>query len=86
MHRAEFTIERAKKAGYTSQNAKYGTDPQAMLYARAASILCRQMAPEVLKGLSTVEEIGALAAFLASDAAASITGIALPVDGGWTAH
>jgi len=58
VHRAEFTIDRAKKAGYTSQNAKYGTDPQAMLYARAASILCRQMAPEVLKGLSTVEEIG----------------------------
>lgn len=58
VHRAEFTLDRAKKAGYTSQNAKYGTDPQAMLYARAASILCRQMAPEVLKGLTTVEEIG----------------------------
>lgn len=58
VHRAEFTIDRAKKAGYTSQNAKYGTDPQAMLYARAVSILCRQMAPEVLKGLSVVEEIG----------------------------
>ena len=38
------------------------------------------------KKFATVEEIGALAAFLASDAAASITGTALPVDGGWTAH
>jgi 3-hydroxybutyrate dehydrogenase len=31
-------------------------------------------------------ELGALAVFLCSDLAASITGIALPVDGGWTAH
>ena len=36
--------------------------------------------------VADVEELGALAVFLASDAAASITGIALPVDGGWTAH
>jgi 3-hydroxybutyrate dehydrogenase len=35
---------------------------------------------------ATVEEMGALAVFLCSDAAASITGTALPVDGGWTAH
>jgi 3-hydroxybutyrate dehydrogenase len=38
------------------------------------------------KKFATTEEIGALAAFLASDAAASITGTALPVDGGWVAH
>jgi 3-hydroxybutyrate dehydrogenase len=38
------------------------------------------------KKFATVEEMGALAAFLSSDLAASITGTALPVDGGWTAH
>ena len=34
----------------------------------------------------TAEEVGAAAVFLASDAARSITGIALPIDGGWTAQ
>ena len=37
-------------------------------------------------GALAFAELGALSVFLASDAAASITGIALPVDGGWTAH
>jgi 3-hydroxybutyrate dehydrogenase len=35
---------------------------------------------------ATPEQIGALAVFLCSDAAAQITGAPLPVDGGWTAQ
>lgn len=38
------------------------------------------------KSFVTPEQIGALALFLTSDAAAQITGIALPIDGGWTAQ
>jgi 3-hydroxybutyrate dehydrogenase len=34
----------------------------------------------------TTEQIGALAVFLCSNEAASITGAALPIDGGWTAQ
>ncbi|WP_412100175.1 hypothetical protein [Corynebacterium aurimucosum] len=45
-----WTIERAKKAGYTS-NKKYQTDPQAMLYAKAASEVSRKLAPDVLLGI-----------------------------------
>jgi len=44
------------------------------------------LAQQPNKRFASVEELGALSVFLASDAAASITGIALPVDGGWTAH
>lgn len=38
------------------------------------------------KRFATVEEMGALAVFLCGGLAASITGTAIPVDGGWTAH
>lgn len=46
---------RAEKAGY-GKKEKYLTDPQAMLYARAASGVCRQMAPDVLAGLAYSQE------------------------------
>ncbi len=34
----------------------------------------------------TTDQIGALVVFLGSEAAAQITGVALPIDGGWTAQ
>ncbi len=44
------------------------------------------LAPQATKQFVTVEQLGGLALFLTSDAASQITGAALPVDGGWTAH
>lgn len=44
------------------------------------------LADQPNKKFATTEELGELAAFLCSQAAQSITGAALPVDGGWTAH
>jgi 3-hydroxybutyrate dehydrogenase len=60
--------------------------------ARAHAIPRERVVRDVLlkeqpnKRFATVEEMGALTVFLCSEAAASITGTALPVDGGWTAH
>jgi 3-hydroxybutyrate dehydrogenase len=44
------------------------------------------LAEQPTKRFVTVEEVAGTVAFLCSETAASITGIALPIDGGWTAH
>ena len=60
--------------------------------ARARGLTEEQVIRDVLlhaqptRKFVTTEQIGALAAFLCTNAAASITGTALPVEGGWTAQ
>ena len=44
------------------------------------------LAAQPTKQFVTVEQVAALAVYLASDAAASTTGTIIPIDGGWTAH
>jgi 3-hydroxybutyrate dehydrogenase len=44
------------------------------------------LAAQPTKKFVTVDEVAGLTVFLASDAAASITGAAIPIEGGWTAH
>ncbi len=60
--------------------------------AKARGITEEQVITDVLlhaqptKKFVQIDEVAAFAAFLASDAAASITGTILPIEGGWTAQ
>ena len=67
-------------------------DKQIADQAKAHSISPEQVVRDVMlshqarKEFIRVEELAALAVFLASDAAISMTGTALAMDGGWTLH
>ena len=44
------------------------------------------LAPQPTKQFVRIEDVAALALFLASEAASQINGAALPIEGGWTAR
>jgi meso-butanediol dehydrogenase / (S,S)-butanediol dehydrogenase / diacetyl reductase len=71
-----------------------GTIDTPMPWSHAASVLGPDnveaardafAARQLIKRLGTPDEVAAAAVFLASDDASFITGVALPVDGGWSA-
>jgi 3-hydroxybutyrate dehydrogenase len=63
-------------------------DDQAKAHSLSRDEVIREvlLAQQPNKKFASVEQMGALAVYLASEAAASVTGTAIPIDGGWTAH
>ena len=67
-------------------------EPQIVARARALGVEVEEGGRNLLaekqpsRQFVTVEQLGELAVFLCSDAAAQITGAPIPIDGGWTAQ
>jgi 3-hydroxybutyrate dehydrogenase len=67
-------------------------EPQIAARAQAKGVSLEEGARDLLsekqpsKQFVTVDQLGAVVAFLCSDAAAQITGASIPVDGAWTAQ
>ena len=57
VERSSWTQDRARKAGYTT-NRKYDTNPEEMLYSKAAAEVARKVAADVLAGVPySVEDL-----------------------------
>jgi len=53
-----FSIEDAQRAGIYKQNSPWTKFPEAMCFARALSMLARQLFPDVIQGCYVEDEIG----------------------------
>lgn len=73
----EYTFEDAKRAGLLAKNANYEKNPRRMLRARATSELCELMFADVVRGMSSLEELEEIE----DDAPAGVAGALPPARG-----
>ena len=75
---------RALCAAHRGPATDSGPPPEYLTLEKAKNDLLREKQP--MLEFSTPEQIGGLAVYLASDAAATITGTTISIDGGWVAQ
>jgi NAD(P)-dependent dehydrogenase (short-subunit alcohol dehydrogenase family) len=69
----------------TPMSARAQADPELMAHVSRMQPL-RRVAESLPSTLGQADDVAAAAVYLASDEAAFVTGVILPVDGGWTAQ